>query len=37
VEITKHLRTSIIQDHDAQLLSVGIKDFPNEAGYFMLW
>ena len=37
VEITKHLRTSIIQDHGAQLLSVGIKDFPNEAGYFMLW
>ena len=37
VEITKHLRTSIVQDHDSQLLSVGIKDFPNEAGYFMLW
>lgn len=37
VEITKHLRTSIIQDHSSQLLSVGIKDFPNEAGYFMLW
>lgn len=37
VEITKHLRTSIIQDHDSQLLSIGIKDFPNEAGYFMLW
>lgn len=37
VEITKHLRKSIVQDHGAQLLSVGIKDFPNEAGYFMLW
>ncbi len=37
VEITKHLRTSIIQDHDSQLLSIGIRDFPNEAGYFMLW
>ena len=37
VEITKHLRTSIVQDHSSQLLSVGIKDFPNEAGYFMLW
>ncbi|MCM1091474.1 MAG: DEAD/DEAH box helicase [Muribaculum sp.] len=37
VEITKHLRKSIVQDHGSQLLSVGIKDFPNEAGYFMLW
>lgn len=37
VEITKHLRMSLIQDHSSQLFSVGIKDFPNEAGYFMLW
>ena len=37
VEIIKHLRTSIVQDHSSQLLSVGIKDFPNEVGYFMLW
>ena len=37
VEIIKHLRTNIVQDHSSQLLSVGIKDFPNEAGYFMLW
>lgn len=37
VEITKHLRMSLIQDHSSRLLSVGIKDFPNEAGYFMLW
>ena len=37
IEITKHLRTSIIQDYSSQLLSVRIKDFPNEAGYFMLW
>lgn len=37
IEITKHLRTSIIQDYSSQLLSVGIKDFPNEAGYFILW
>ena len=37
VEITKHLRMSLIQDHSSQLLSVGIKDFPNESGYFMLW
>ena len=37
IEITKHLRTSIIQDYSSQLLSVGIKNFPNEAGYFILW
>lgn len=37
VEITKHLRKSIVQDLGAELLSVEIKDFPNEAGYFMLW
>lgn len=37
VEITKHLRMSLIQDYNSQLLSVGIKDFPNEAGYFILW
>ena len=37
VEIIKHLRTCIVQDHSSQLLSVGIKNFPNEAGYFMLW
>lgn len=37
VEIIKHLRTNIVQDHSSQLLSVGIKGFPNEAGYFMLW
>lgn len=36
-EITQHLRTEIIQDRTSQLMSVGIKDFPNEAGYFMLW
>lgn len=36
-EITKHLRTEILQDRTAQLMSVGIKDFPNEVGYFMLW
>lgn len=35
--ITKHLCGSIIQDHTGQLLSVGIRNFPNEAGYFMLW
>ena len=35
--ITKHLCGSIVQDHTGQLLSVGIGNFPNEAGYFMLW
>lgn len=36
-EITRHLKTDIIQDKFSPILSVGIKDFPNEAGYFMLW
>lgn len=36
-EITKHLKTDIIQDRFSPILSVGIKDFPNEEGYFMLW
>lgn len=35
--ITKHLCGSIVEDHTGQLLSVGIWNFPNEAGYFMLW
>ena len=35
--ITRHLGGSIVQDHTGQLLSVGIRNFPNEAGYFMLW
>ena len=35
--ITSHLRGSILQDHTSQLISVGIRNFPNEAGYFMLW
>ena len=35
--ITKHLCGSIVQDHTRQLMSVGIRNFPNEAGYFMLW
>jgi hypothetical protein len=29
--------TEIVQDRLSPLLSVGIKNFPNEAGYFMLW
>lgn len=36
-EITRHLSTEIVQDHIAPLMSVRIADFPNEAGYFMLW
>lgn len=36
-EIIRHLKTDIIQDRFSPILSVGIKDFPNEAGYFMLW
>ena len=36
-EIIQHLRTEIMQDRTSQLMSVGIKDFPNETGYFMLW
>lgn len=36
-EIIKHLRAEILQDRTSQLMSVGIKNLPNEAGYFMLW
>ena len=36
-EITKHLKTEILQDRTTPLLSVSIANFPNEAGYFMLW
>lgn len=36
-EIVQHLCTDILQDRASQLMSVGIKNFPNEAGYFMLW
>lgn len=36
-EIIQHLHTEIMQDRTSQLMSVGIKNFPNEAGYFMLW
>lgn len=35
--ITKHLCGSIVQEHTKQLMSVVIRNFPNEAGYFMLW
>lgn len=36
-EITRHLKTDVVQDRFSPILSVGIKDVPNEAGYFMLW
>lgn len=36
-EIVRHLQTDILQDRKSALMSVSIKDFPNEAGYFMLW
>lgn len=36
-EITQHLKTDILQDRSVDLMSVGIRNFPNEAGYFMLW
>ena len=36
-EITEHLKTDILQDRFSPILDVSISDFPNEAGYFMLW
>ena len=36
-EKTRHLKVEIVQNHIAPLMSVRIADFPNEAGYFMLW
>lgn len=33
----KLLRASVVQDRGASILSVGIEDFPNEDGWFMLW
>ena len=36
-EVVRHLRTDILQDKASSMLSVGIKNFPNESGYFMLW
>lgn len=35
--VTQHLSPDIVQDRLSPLLSVGIKNFPNEAGFFMLW
>lgn len=36
-EIVRHLKTDIIQDKFSPVIGVSIKNFPNEAGYFMLW
>lgn len=35
--VTRHLNSEIIQDKISPLLSVSISNFPNEAGFFMLW
>ena len=36
-EFRRHLQADIVQDRMSPILAVGIKNFPNEAGYFMLW
>lgn len=36
-EVKKHINSNIVFNKDLPLLSVYIDDFPNEAGYFMLW
>lgn len=36
-KVTRHLKEDIMQDRFSPLISVEIKNFPNEAGYFMLW
>lgn len=36
-KIIRHLNQDIVQDRISSILSVQIKNFPNEAGYFMLW
>ena len=36
-EIVRHLKTDIIQDKFSPFMGVSIKNFPNEAGYFMRW
>lgn len=35
--IVEHLKIDIMQDRISPLLSVKVRDFPNEKGYFMLW
>lgn len=36
-DIIQHLQTDVLQDRKSPLMSVDIQNFPNEAGYFMLW
>lgn len=36
-EITQHLKTELVKDRTAPLMSIQIDNFPNEEGYFMLW
>ena len=36
-DIIQHLQTDVLQDRKSPLMLVGIQNFPNEAGYFMLW
>ena len=36
-EITQHLKTELVQDRTAPLMSIQIDNFPNEDSYFMLW
>lgn len=36
-EITQHLKTELVQDRTAPLMSIQIDNFPNEEGYSMLW
>lgn len=36
-EVKEHLNAEVLQDRSTKILSVGIHNFPNEAGYFMLW
>lgn len=36
-EITQHLKTELVQDRTAPLMSIQIDNFPDEEGYFMLW
>ena len=36
-DIIRHLQNDILQDRKSSLISVSIRNFPNEAGYFMLW
>ena len=36
-EITQHLKTELMQDRTAPLMSIQIDNFPNEEGHFMLW